>query len=144
MKKFFMLLIVGFCLCFASCNLDNLNLDNSTTTVIVEEVVDAFGFTLGMLAAKDPILKDKIEEYYIQLINQGLTLTLINQALNYLGNENFAYKLLAYKMIKIIKTVGGKFDDNGMITDLGKLTQEHLEIGKQAYLFALVSAGAGD
>ena len=139
MKKIIMVLIIccvfGFSL--TSCNF-NLT-SGSVTDVIVSETIDAFGYTLGMLAAKDPVLKAEIENYYKQLTTQGLTITLLNQALVYLGAENVGYKILAYKLTRLIKVIGGQFDNDGMITDLGQLTQEHLEIGKQAYLMGLMS-----
>jgi len=129
---------------FLGCSsvMESISLDSNLDPYISESV-DAFGYTLGLLAAKDPVLEERIENYYNQLMTQGLTLAVANEALVFLNDSNdTAYKVLAYKMSRLIKLFGAKFDSQGRIVDFGKLSQEYLVIGKDAYLLGLNSGGA--
>jgi len=122
--------------------LENLKPNGDLNPYAVESV-DAFGYTLGLLAAKDPVLKEKIEHYYIELMEQGLTLATTNEALAYLTDSNdVSYKVLAYKLSRLVKLFGVQFDKDGMITDFGKFSERYLLIGKDAYLLGLSSGGA--
>jgi len=122
--------------------LENLKSDGDLDPYAVESV-DAFGYTLGLLAAKDPVLREKIEHYYTGLMEQGLTLTTANEALEYLtDSDDVAYKVLAYKLSRLVKLFGVQFDKDGMITSFGKLSERYLIIGKDAYLLGLSSGGA--
>ena len=117
---------------------DQMTADNALTV----ELVDTFGYTLGMLAAKDPVLKEKIETYYAQIAEQGVSIAVMNEALKYLGSSDPAYRLLAYKMVRIVKLIGGDVAPDGQsILDLGPIDPELVEIGKQAYLLGLQSGG---
>jgi hypothetical protein len=135
-------LLVIFIILGCGAYLENLQPNGDLNPYAVESV-DAFGYTLGLLAAKDPVLKEKIEHYYTELMEQGLTLATTNEALTYLvKSDDVAYKVLAYKLSRLVKLFGVQFDKDGLITDFGKFSERYLIIGKDAYLLGVSSGGA--
>ena len=57
------------------------------------------------------------------------------KALQQLGRQDIAYRVLAYKFSRIIRLAGGQIDTDGNITDMGMITMEMIEIGKNGYRF---------
>lgn len=113
---------------------------SETTDIIIEETIDAFGYTLGLMAAKDPELKADIKKYYTLVETGEFTLAALNILLKEYSQENVAYQVLIYKMNSLVKRLGGEVLPDGTITSLGRITKEHLEIGKNSYLLALNNA----
>lgn len=119
----------------------SIDLDNDTAKILIEESIDTFGYSLGLMAAKDPQLKAEIETYYATIQAGEFTLTALNVLLQKYSSENVAYQVLIYKVSGLVKRVGGTVLDDGTITSLGDITQKHLDIGKNAYLLALKTSG---
>ena len=109
----------------------------STQEFIVEQAMDTFGYTLGLFAVKDPVFRARVEYYYNEVSKNGLTVTILNEILKQFKNQDIGYQLLAYKMVSLIKVMGGKLDTDGNILSFGKITKHYIEIGKLAYLEAV-------
>jgi hypothetical protein len=134
--------ILTLALLFLGCAgiMQQINLNDQN--LLLKESVDTFGYTLGLLAAKDPELKVKVESYYSTLVESGIDVAIVNAALKYLGGSSTANQILAYKMTGLIMLVGGEKDATGSIVSIGKINPELIEIGKNAYLFGLKTGGA--
>ena len=128
-----------------SCNnidWDNINLDDPAMVIILEETVDAFGYVLGALAAKDPDLRAKIKGYHDRVVAEGLTLAIANEALQMIiKSDELVYRMIARKISRLLVRFGVILDKDGVITDFGALSEKYLVIGKDAYLAALRDAG---
>ena len=57
------------------------------------------------------------------------------KTLQQLGRQDTAYRVLAYKFSRIIRLGGGQIDAEGNMIDMGKITMEMIEIGKNGYRF---------
>ena len=132
MKRFVLLIMVLFFI--SGCA--GLQL-NDTQDLIVEQTIDTFGYTLGLFAVKDDIFKEQVEMYYTRVKSEGITTAVANEILFKFKDTDIAYQVLAYKMVSLIKLMGGQIAPDGTIEDFGRLTDKYLEIGKLAYLTAI-------
>lgn len=122
----------------AGCStIGSVQISDETKDILMEESIDAIGYTLGLLAAKDPDLRKDIEYYYKTVESGNYTLVALNLIFKKYSEEDAAYKLLIYKVSGLIKRLGGEVLPDGTIESLGGITKEHLEIGKNAYLLAI-------
>lgn len=118
-----------------------LDIDSNTTqSLIIEQSIDTFGYTLGLFAVKDPDFRGEVEYYYNQVKTSGFTLTVVNEIMYKFKNKDIAYQVLMYKMTSLIRILGGKIDSNGAIESFGEITDHYLEIGKNAYMIAVQNA----
>ncbi len=136
--------IVALCLVFLTgwAGLQQYIKTDATGQVLLEEAIDTAGYTLGLMAAEKPELREQVEHYYQEIAQQGLTVVVVNAGLQQLMDQGIAYQVLVYKMVRIVRLAGGQIDPEGNITELGKITTGMLEIGKQGYLTALQNSGA--
>lgn len=105
--------------------------------IVIEQSVDTFGYVLGLFAAKDPEFKEEVDHYYKEVKVNGLTLTVVNEIMAKFRSKDIAYQVLIYKLTSLIRLMGGTFDQSGSITSFGEISNEYLEVGKNAYLAAI-------
>ena len=91
----------------------------------------------GLIDFKDDIFKEQVEMYYTRVQNEGITTSIANEILLKFKEQDIAYQILAYKMISLVKLMGGQVSSDGTIEDFGRLTDKYLETGKMAYLTAI-------
>lgn len=135
----FLLLSVGLVAC-PKIDWEALKTDD-TLDLLITESVDAFGYTLGCLASKDPILEAKIKYYHDRVVKEGLTVAIVNEALRYLfDSDELIYRNLARKLTRLTSYFGAKFDVDGNLTEFGAISEKYLTVGKDAYLTAIAES----
>lgn len=111
-----------------------LNVDNE---FLIEQTVDTLGYSVGLLAYKDPELRKDVEYNYKMVKDNGLTMAMLNALMDKYASKDIAYQLLVYKLAGLIEHMGGQVLPDGTIESLGDITDKHLEVGKNAYLLAI-------
>lgn len=112
--------------------------------IIIEQSVDTFGYTLGLFAAKDPAFKSEVEYYYKEVKLNGFTTAVVNEIMVKFRNQDIAYQVLVYKLTSLIRLMGGTLDQSGAIVSFGEISEQYLEVGKNAYLAAIRNVEVGD
>lgn len=105
------------------------------------EAADTVGYGLGLLAAKDSALKQRIEGYYSLILTGDITPAVINAAVEALKAEGVEYRFLAYRVVRMARLLGAQVTRSGTVTGIGKIDPDLIEAGKQGYLTALAHSG---
>lgn len=113
-------------------------IDSSNPIVI--ETADSVGYGLGLVAAKNGRIREKIEKHYAEIESGDLTIGAVNGIMDALDAEGEEYKFLARKILRLLDLVGAQVT-GGRVTELVKIDPAILQAGKEGYIAALKLSG---
>lgn len=115
--------------------------DVNTQDLVLQAMASTIGGGLGIIAVKDPVMREKIETYYKTLATGDLTPAMMNAALASMKTQSDAMKVLAGNIIVLAKELGVSFNAAGEIMAITDKVKPYVAIGKEAYLLQIQLAG---
>lgn len=104
---------------------------------VVIEAADAIGYGVGLMAAKNPRARARIEEHYGRIEAGDLTPAVVNAVLEAIGADGEEYRFLAHKIVRLLQALGARVDGVGRVLELAAVPPEIIRAGKDGYLAGL-------
>ena len=106
--------------------------------LIVNELADTIGYSVGAYCLKDKDLRARVE-YIYGLYEKGTIspIEALNMGIGRMLNGDLTTNILARKITRLIAKLGGEINADFKIVSIAGIDQELLQTAKDAYLQAL-------